>query len=373
MLKKKICYIAEINIPSKSAYSIHVMKMCEAFAKLKYDVNLYIINHQNYKKININYNINNKFRIHSIFNKAIQLNLFYRIIFSLKILFKYRKTRMLFVSRSIIFSLLASITHVNVILELHHEISGFSKIIYFIFKKLNLIKNLKYIFLNKNLNKIYKISKKNFLILDDAVNINNFKVKKSMKYKKTCVYIGSFFEGKGVEQLFRLAKINKDINFHIYGEKKFLNEKIKTNNIKIFDHITYNKVPKILSKYEIALMPYQKKVKGRSSINLERYMSPLKMFDYLAAKMIILASDLKVYKHILKDHFNCILIKVNDDKTWSNTINKLIENKIDKSKLKKNAYKTAINNTWEKRCIKIINFFNKEKKTDYCNNVYGKN
>ena len=29
-------------------------------------------------------------------------------------------------------------------------------------------------------------------------------------------------------------------------------------------------------------------------------MSPLKMFDYLAAKMIIIASDLNVYKHILK-------------------------------------------------------------------------
>ena len=47
-------------------------------------------------------------------------------------------------------------------------------------------------------------------------------------------------------------------------------------------------------------MPYQKKVKGRGSIWLNKYMSPLKMFDYLAAKMVIIASDLDVYKHILK-------------------------------------------------------------------------
>ena len=73
MLKKKIYYIAEINIPSKSAYSIHVMKMCEAFAKLKYDTNLYTINHQNLEKINKDYNIKNKFRIHSIFNKTTKL------------------------------------------------------------------------------------------------------------------------------------------------------------------------------------------------------------------------------------------------------------------------------------------------------------
>lgn len=372
MLKKKIYYIAEINIPSKSAYSIHVMKMCEAFAKLKYDINLYIINHQNLKKINKNYNINNKFKIHSIFDKAIKLNLLYRIIFSLKILFKKTNLDALFVSRSIIFSLLASIIRRNVILELHHEITGFSKIIYFTFKKLNLIKNLKYILLNKNLNKIYGIKKKNFLILDDAVNINDFEVNRSLKYKKTCVYIGSFFEGKGVEQILRLAKINKNITFHIYGERKFLKEKIKINNVKVFDYITYNKVPKILSKYEIALMPYQSKVKGRSSIYLERYMSPLKMFDYLAARMIIIASNLKVYQHILKDNFNCKLIKINDDKIWSDTIMKIVRNKINKSKLKKNAYKTAINNTWEKRCVKIVNYFYKEKKFDFNNNIYGR-
>ena len=102
-------------------------------------------------------------------------------------------------------------------------------------------------------------------------------------------------------------------------------------------------------------MPYQKKVKGRSSINLEKYMSPLKMFDYLAAKMIIIASDLKVYQHILKNNFNCKLLKVNDDKVWSETINLILKNRINKSFLKKNAYRTALKHTWKKRCIKIIN------------------
>ena len=28
---------------------------------------------------------------------------------------------------------------------------------------------------------------------------------------------------------------------------------------KIFDYVSYSKIPRILSKYEIALMPYQKK------------------------------------------------------------------------------------------------------------------
>ena len=67
-------------------------------------------------------------------------------------------------------------------------------------------------------------------------------------------------------------------------------------------------------------MPYQRKIKGRSSIWLQKYMSPLKMFDYMATKMIIIASNLKVYKHILKHNFNCILVNMNEDEKWLNAI-----------------------------------------------------
>ena len=102
--KTKIYYVAELNLPSKSAYAIHVMKMCEAFSKLKYDVN-----RKNINKINKIYNINYKFKIFSIFNNFILLNFIIRIIFALKILSKKTEKNALFLSRSIIFSLIASL------------------------------------------------------------------------------------------------------------------------------------------------------------------------------------------------------------------------------------------------------------------------
>ena len=107
--KKKIYYVAELNLPSKSAYSIHVMKMCEAFSRLKYDINLFVINKKNINLINKIYNINYKFKIISIFENFILLNFILRIIFSIKILSKELDDDALFLSRSIIFSLLACI------------------------------------------------------------------------------------------------------------------------------------------------------------------------------------------------------------------------------------------------------------------------
>ena len=363
--KFKINYISELNIPNKSAYSIHVMKMCEAFSKLGYKTNLFTINSKNVTKIFKDYNINYKFNIISIFDNLKKLNFLFRIIFSIKILLKNSKDsdkKIIYLSRSIIFALFASVLKKNIILELHHEISGLSKFLYFLLKYLRLIENLKYIFLHKNLKDFYKIEPKNNIVLDDATNIENFKQNKDRKLKNTCVYIGSFFEGKGVEQIYRLAQQNKNINFHIYGEKKYLKNKKKEKNLKVFDYISYSKIPLVLSKYEVALMPYQKKVRGRASIWLEKYMSPLKMFDYLAAKMVIIASDLYVYKHILKNNSNCKLVRVNDDKEWSRNINLHLNRNKKNKNLKKNAFLTAKKYTWDKRCLKIVSFTKNFKK-----------
>ena len=357
--KPKIYYVSELNLPNKSAYSIHVMKMCEAFSKLGYDINLFSIKNKNLSKIFRSYNIKYKFSIISVFNNPLQLNLILRIIFSYKIFLKNLNKDSIFISRSILFALIASILKKNIILELHHEITGFSKFLYLFLKHFNLIKNLKFIFLHQQLKNFYKVNNTKNIVLDDASDVKNFNKKKSNKLQNTCVYIGSFFEGKGVEQIFRLAKLNRKIFFHIYGEKKYLKKMNITKNIKVFDYVDYSKIPKILSHYEVALMPYQKKVRGRAKIWLEKYMSPLKMFDYLAAKMIIIASDLRVYRHILKNNFNCKLIKVNDDSNWSKTINLVLKNKKKHNYLKKNAYETAKKYTWDNRCKKIISFVNK--------------
>lgn len=354
--KNKVNYISELNLPSYSAYSIHVMKMCEAFSKLGFKTNLYTISKSEDKKILNSYNIKHNFNIISVFNNPYNLNFFFRLFFLSKILLKGFKKNEIFITRSILFGLISTIFRKNIYLELHHEITGLTNYIYKILNFFDLLNNLKFIFLHKKLGELYKINKKRFIVLDDAVDIIDFKIKQPKKIKKSCVYLGSFFKGKGVEQIFRLAKKNKKINFHLYGDFNQIKDFPKLKNIKYFGHINYSSVPKTLLSYEIALMPYQNKVKGRASIWLEKYMSPLKMFDYMAAGLIILASDLPVYKHLMKNNYNCKLLEVNNDIKWSHEINQILKNKKKYNHLKKNALKTAAKYTWVKRAQKILNF-----------------
>ena len=56
------------------------------------------------------------------------------------------------------------------------------------------------------------------------------------------------------------------------------------------------------------------------NLDVSDYISPLKLFDYLAAGSIIIASKKKAYSHILKHRFNCFLLKSSNSKEWVRTI-----------------------------------------------------
>ena len=59
-------------------------------------------------------------------------------------------------------------------------------------------------------------------------------------------------------------------------------------------------------------MPYQTKVSINSdnfNDDISQFISPLKMFEYLATGIPIISSDLKVLREILKDQKNSLLVK----------------------------------------------------------------
>ena len=217
--------------------------------------------------------------------------------------------------------------------------------------------------LNKSLVNDLKVFNLNYIILDDGADFINFISQDKLTKKKTCIYIGSFFKGKGLEIIKKLSKLLPDFQFHLYGDKESLPKKINcklNHNIKFYDYVEYSKIPKILKNYKVALMPFQAKINARSkNLEISKYISPLKMFDYLAAGKIIIASKLKAYDHILKNNKNSLLISHNDLNLWKNLIKDVFKNPHKYSKIKYNAKKTAIKYSWDNRAKKFINFLDK--------------
>ena len=152
----------------------------------------------------------------------------------------------------------------------------------------------------------------------------------STKFRNTCCYTGSLAKGKGLEKIFEISKKLKKLSFtfmEIFQTPNILLVTLKNiKNVIYKGYIKYNKIPKVLKRYEVVLMPYSNKVFGRGkNLEIGRYMSPMKLFDYLASGNIIIASKLDVYRHILNKK-NSILVDEDKIEQWVNQINLVFNN-----------------------------------------------
>ena len=358
---KNINYISELSLPSNSGYAQHVLKICDSFSK-KFKTTLFVIsNNKSFFELKKEYLLKRKFEI-KLFSKNYKNNFITRIFFSLYVLKNINKNSII-ISRSLISSLILSLFGVRNILELHHPPKGLTNYVFYLYRLLRLDKNLDYIFLHKNIKKYLKI--KRGIVLDDACDLSDFKLRK-LKIKYEYCYVGSLFRGKGLEKIIELADYFPKKKFHVFGDFKTLDSNFQKaqieslKNLHMHDFKSYRHIPKILMSSKFLLLPYLNKVSVNSkNLEVSKFMSPLKMFDYLASGRIIMASDLKVYSHILKNNFNCLMPKKNDLRSWVNLINKISNKNKNFNYLRKNAVNTASKFTWDKRIKKIINYFKK--------------
>ena len=82
-------------------------------------------------------------------------------------------------------------------------------------------------------------------------------------------------------------------------------------------------------------MPYEKQIGVLiKNLDVSDYISPLKLFDYLASGSIILATKKEAYSHVLKNNYNCFLINFHDALVWSEKIESIMSNRKNTEKLK---------------------------------------
>ena len=288
------------------------------------------------------------------------LNSIGRFLFGFKVADKLRGEKNLIISRSLITSFFLTLFKVKHFLEIHQELKGLTKFLFINLRFINSKHIIKVIFISKGLSDFYKLNNQKYIILHDACDLRDFKSKRIIKKKiKNIYYLGSFYKGRGVEMIKRLALISPNYNFYLYGLR---DEKIRSlRNFKVFPIVSYKKTLKIISNADLLLMPYQSKI-SINSINfkddISNYTSPLKMFEYLASGIPIISSNLKVLREKLVNRSNSILIKdYSNPLAWKKAINELSNSFYLREKISKNSILTAQNNTWAKRSKKIFKIY----------------
>ncbi len=367
----KICYLTNSAIPSTAASSIQIVKMCEAFSQLSNEVILITTNVSNKENIFDHYNVKFKFIFKKIKRfKRFPLGLKYYLfsIFSILESFKYKPD--IYITRNFFTCFLLVILKKKIIMELHHDLKIESRVVNFLAKKLKFLNSKhiqKIIAITQGVKKEYVdkkiISKTKIVVLPSGSSI---KKKFDFSYKKNFFnigYFGSLYKSRGLDIIYKLARIDTRNQYHLYGDLNKVREfkfKKSLKNMHIHNYVPYKDVPKNLSKMDILLMPYTSSVTVAGDVgDITKFTSPLKLFDYLSAGKIIMCSKLDILKEIIQDKQNAIFIKnFRNIFSWKKEIDKLSNQPQKRYIMSKNNHNLSKKYSLKERAKKIIEIIN---------------
>ena len=358
-----LIYLSSSTLFSKSANSLHVMKMANSFSKELDKVTLFVRDIQGESSPYKYYDVENKFDIVNL--KVNKFNKIAPIIYTIKVLYNLFKNKHedsnYFFGRDILSLSLLSLIRKNVSIEIHD------------IPKTSLKKQLLKFLITKNkFNKVIVIStalKKdwetyighklpNMIVAHDGADLQNFSANED---KKEIGYIGSVNQGRGIELIIELAKKHGNLNFNIVGGtemdlKNKLNLTFIPENVICHGYLDQDRVKDLIKNFYIVLAPYQEKVGvAKKGVDTARWMSPIKVFEYMSFGKAIIISNLPVLKEVINDGQNAIMVKPNSLHEWSDCLVTLLEDSILHMNLKTNAYSTLKNYyTWDQRAKKII-------------------
>jgi len=219
----------------------------------------------------------------------------------------------------------------------------------------NFVKESNFIFTtNKKLFNRYKKKNKNVFYHSNVVDINFFKPKNVKIKKKIAVYHGVLSDYKiNLNFLYRVIKNNYETEFWIVGEEREnqnsqIIKKIKRlRNTKFFGYIPYKKIPTILSRCSIGLLPLK--------INkYTEHMSPMKYYEYISSGLYVISTKFEFMKNLKK---NSRTFVTNDLSKFSQKIKKY---KLIKTASIKEIQNIVSENTYRIRTKKILRIINEK-------------
>lgn len=365
----RLAYISNNSPTTKKAHGLQIAKMCEAFSLLGHDVQLILPDRS--KKITRGdyfdfYGVKKNFKLVKL--PVVDLVRFGRIGFiltafsfglALRKYFKSNKFSAIYI-RDPISMLFLDRRKIPIYFEAHKLPNKF--LIQRIINKVNGVISI-------TLNLASDIKKlgfgiQRFLVAPDGVDLEQFNLNISKENAriqlglplgaKIAMYSGNLnLEWKGVKTVVEAAKISgSEVSFVLLGIGD--GEKFKAKNVIVVGHRPHRQVPLWLKAADILLLPNS----AREEIS-QRYTSPLKMFEYMASRRPIIASNLSSIKEILNEN-NALLFSPDDPNELAQAINKILTNPQFAEKISDQALRDVENHTWVKRAKSIIEFISHE-------------
>ncbi len=367
----KITYAASGPVPSSSANSVHVMKMGQALGTLRHDVTLitpeYNRSTPDDKNIDVYawYGVIKNFKLKrspSIKGKPGLLA------HALNVFLEAKKSRAQFVyARCPTSALLCATLGAEVVFEQHSSFADQGNMQQKFYNTLLRSKNLKALVVISSALKEHVVDTTNFprakiiVAHDGADPVRHTKAPFTKTPNRLQIgYTGHLYEGRGIDIIGRMAAMLPAMDFHIVGGQPehiaHWKDKIGAlGNMHFHGHVAPAEVPAWITNFDILLAPYQRKVSVGGGMHTEKWMSPLKIFEYMASGKPVICSDMPVLHEVLKDNENCLLCAPEDPHAWVAALNKLASDTALSQKIGQNALGDFnAHYSWQSRATNIM-------------------
>jgi len=373
----KILYIANSRIPTEKAHGLQIMKMSEAFLLQGHKVSLLIPRRENSIKDSpqVYYSLKKVPDIVYVPNVVGFLEKYFhhtyffiqRFIFGITAcLYALKSDADIIFSREISVCFLLSIVGKKVVFEDHEPKKRLRFMYTFFIQKI-----WKKIIVPHALADLYAahgVRKDTYIIAPNGVDLDQFKnilpnrnVWKELGIdpdQKIVLYIGHFYAWKGVYTLLDAFDRVTNAVLVLIGRtvpdrekiEAYINEK-NISQTHVYPHMVHDKVIAFLKSADVLVLPNT----GKEERSL-MYTTPLKLFEYMASLVPIVASDIPSFNPYIKDNKSALLYKSDDSFDLSRRLNEIIVDEIKAKKIAADAYLRVEEYTWEKRARNILNF-----------------
>ncbi|MGB1251865.1 MAG: glycosyltransferase family 4 protein [Candidatus Promineifilaceae bacterium] len=370
----KIAYISASGIPSRTANSIHVMKMCQAMTQEGHAATLIGL-HVDSAETNFwhHYGIETPFPLHRLkLRPALRGHDFY-----LRALWLARSADLIF-TRHVAAALWSARFGKPTFLELHHLPSKPKTIAYLrqiagargLCGLVVISESLKQALLEQ----FTWLTAEQIFVLPDGVDLARFanlpkpsqaRQQRKLSEQFTVGYAGHLYPGRGIGLILEAAQQLPQCHFLMMGghpqdveKRRVQSAEMGVSNVTFTGFIANATLPDYLSACDILLMPYQQNVsissaaKGQA-VNTANWMSPMKMFEYMAMRRTIITSDLPVLREVLNES-NALFCPPDNAAAWTNAIRQAATNPDQCYQLAQQAAADVTQYSWRVRTQKII-------------------
>lgn len=179
----------------------------------------------------------------------------------------------------------------------------------------------------------------------------------------TVLCTGHLYAGRGAGLFLELAQATPQAHFIWVGGRSqdvtlWRQKAAGLSNVTFTGFVPHEKIPLYQAAGDILLMPYERTIAGSSGGDSSTFCSPMKMFEYMAAGRAILTSDLPVIREVLDEQM-AVFCPPENFSAWKDALHTLLNDADRRQALGQQARRAAERYTWLARARRTLEGFPK--------------